>query len=146
MAEPLRNSGINFAIPSPSPRTTSPKRNRATTTTVDEPSLPPNRRPTTARTPKAPALKETTSFLFRGKNPLYSRHVIEERHDKMEIRCTQPGCKDMKYKEIDRAIHGTNNFKRHYQKFHPTIPLSDEEVKIQQKIGTHTLLLVAHCN
>src|ERR1700709_667646 len=79
----------------PLPELTSrtPKRSRASTTTIPEPTLPPAQRSTrTQQLYRAPALKPTTSYMFKGVHPLYSRHIIEERHDMMEIRCTQIGC------------------------------------------------------
>ena len=102
----------------------SPKRNRAPTVSNETPTLPPNRRR------KAPPLKPTNSFLFAGAHPLYSREVIEDHHDSMTIRCTQSGCKHPP-KVIKRALTGTNNYKVHYQKAHPGIPLSDKESKDQ---------------
>jgi len=52
------------------------KRPRAPITTAAKPTLPPNRR--TRAIWKAPALKSTNSYMFRGTYPLYTRHVIED--------------------------------------------------------------------
>ena len=120
LSQPIYDSRNTPLVPRPSP-----KRNRAPTASNNEaPTLPPIRRK------KAPPLKATNSFLFAGAHPLYSREVIEDRHDLMTIRCTQPGCKHPP-KVIKRALTGTNNYKVHYQKEHPGIPLSDKEVKDQ---------------
>lgn len=108
---------------------TSLKRNRASTTS-DTPTLPPHRRSKN----KAPKLKETSSFLFTGKNPLYTRHIIEERHDMMLIKCSQLGCTDFQPKVINRSLSGTNNYKRHYEKFHPGIPTSEKEVRAMKLV------------
>jgi hypothetical protein len=102
---------------------TSPKRNRAATASDSTAAtLPPNRR-------KAPKLKPTNSYLFAGISPLYTREVIEAHHDQMRICCAQPGCEDFTPKIINRSLSGTNNYKTHYQKYHPGIPLSAKEEK-----------------
>jgi hypothetical protein len=127
------------------PRETSPKRPRVTTgTATAQPTLPPNRRPRTAARWRAPALKSTQSYIFRGLHPLYTRHVMEERHDKITIKCTQDGCSFEKV--IDRTLHGTNNYKTHYRKHHTGIPISESEEKelLRQratKAGTQPTLL-----
>lgn len=123
---PLFNTLPRHPAPLQPRQDTSPKRNRAPTTS-DAPgavTLPPHRRPK-----KAPKLKETHSFLFAGKNPLYTRHVLEDQHDKMLIKCSQPGCHDFQPKIINRSLSGTNNYKAHYQKHHPGIALSEKEAK-----------------
>jgi hypothetical protein len=121
------------ATGSPTPlqprETAHPKRGRAPTTTSTEPTLPPHRRTHTAW--KAPALKPTGSFMFKGVHPLYSRHVLEDEHHKMEIRCTQPDCNHKK--KIDRILHGTNNYRTHYHKEHPGIPTSESDATAKLK-------------
>jgi hypothetical protein len=47
----------------------------------------------------------------------------------MQIRYTQPGCTSFKPKVINRSLSGTNNYKVHYQNYHPSIPLSAKEEK-----------------
>jgi hypothetical protein len=105
--------------PLPPRDTQSPKRPRAPTTTIPEPTLPPYRRPR-----KAP-LKDTSSYMFAGIHPLYSRHVLDEDHDMMEIRCTFVECTYSKV--IRRQLSGTNNYQIHYRKEHPGIPTTQEE-------------------
>jgi hypothetical protein len=90
--------------------------------------LPPYRR-------KAPKLKPTQSYLFTGISPLYSREIVEDQHDMMRIRCTQPGCTEFKPRIINRSLSGTNNYKVHYQNHHPAIPLSlKEETELKAAI------------
>jgi hypothetical protein len=102
---------------------TSPKRPRASTASDSLPATrPPARR-------KAPKIKPTSSYLFTGISPLYSREVVEDRHDMMQIRCTQPNCNTFTPKVINRSLSGTNNYKVHYQNHHPSIPLSAKEEK-----------------
>ena len=104
---------------------TSPKRGRAPTTSdTAQPSLPPHRRPAM----KAPKLKPTSSYMFKGLHPLYIQKVVENQHDHMSIHCSQPGC-SLAPKIINRSLSGTNNYKLHYQKYHPGIPLSEKEEK-----------------
>jgi hypothetical protein len=58
------------------PRETFPKRPRASTALASTaPTLPPHQRRTAARW-KAPALKPTNSYMFKGLHPLYTRQVI----------------------------------------------------------------------
>ena len=110
------------------PRETSPKRPRATTgTATAQPTLLPNRRPRTAARWRAPALKSTQSYIFRGLYPLYTRHVMEERYNKITIKCIQDGYSFEKV--IDRTFHGTNNYKTHYRKYYTGIPTSESEEK-----------------
>jgi hypothetical protein len=108
---------------------TSPKRNRAATASSSAlATLPPHRR-------KAPKIKPTASYLFAGISPLYSREVVEDQHDIIRIRCTQLGCLTFKLKIINRSLSRTNNYKGHYQKHHPGIPLSlKEEAEIKAAI------------
>jgi hypothetical protein len=121
-----------LALPPLTPRVESPsKRPRTNTSTNHEPTLPPHRRK------KAPKIKESNAFLFKGVHPLYSRHVIEERHDMMEVRCTQPNCIDFPYKEVNRSLNSTNNYKAHYQKYHPSIALNDRDK--QAKINAQAI-------
>ncbi|PMD40293.1 hypothetical protein L207DRAFT_565787 [Hyaloscypha variabilis F] len=94
------------------PRISPSKRTRALTAGAS-PTLPPNRRRRTAAAWKAPALKPTESYMFKGLCPLYTCHVVEEEHTKMEIRCTQPRCTHSR--KIDRILHGTNNYKIYYR-------------------------------
>jgi hypothetical protein len=68
--------------------------------------------------------------MFKGVHPLYSRHILEDEHHKMEIRCTQPDCTHKK--KIDR-IHGTNNYKAYYHKEHPGIPTSESDATAKLK-------------
>jgi hypothetical protein len=113
------------------PRETLPKRPRAlTASTSTALTLPPHRR-RTAATWKAPALKPTNSYMFKGLHPLYTRHVIEEEHTKMLIRCGQRDCDYNK--PIDRILYGTNNHKIHYRNKHPGIPTSVTKEKEQLK-------------
>jgi hypothetical protein len=103
---------------------TSPKRNRAGTASQSTTStLPPNR-----RAKRAPKLKPTNSYMFTGLHPLYTREVVEGQHDSMLIRCSQPGC-TLAPKIINRSLSGTNNYKHHYQKEHPGIPVTLKEEK-----------------
>jgi hypothetical protein len=53
------------------------------------PTLPPHQRRTAARW-KAPELKPTNSYMFKGLHPLYTRQVIKDEHTKMLIQCSQP--------------------------------------------------------
>jgi hypothetical protein len=46
-------------------------------------------------------------------------HIIEEQHDIMTIRCTQPGCPFEKV--INCSLTRTNNYKPHYKNEHPEI-------------------------
>jgi hypothetical protein len=103
------------------------KRNRAPTTSAPEPTLPPYRR--TRAIWKAPALKPTNSYMFKGVHPLYTRHVIEDRHEKMLIRCSQVDY--IFEKVIDRVLHGTNNFKSHYHRERKGIPTCESEAKLK---------------
>jgi len=81
---------------------------------------------------KAPKIKATLSYLFTGISPLYLREVIEGQYDMMRIRCSQPNCITFQPKIINRTLSGTNNYKSHYQKHHPGIPLSlKEEMEIK---------------
>ena len=64
--------------------------------------------------------------MFKGVYPLYSRHVLKDKHHKMEIRCTQPDY--IHKKKIDRILHGTNNYRTHYHKEHPGILTSESDV------------------
>jgi hypothetical protein len=63
--------------------------------------------------------------MFKGVHPLYSRHVLKDKHHKIEICCTQPDCTHKK--KIDRIIHDTNNYKAHYHKEHPGILASESD-------------------
>jgi hypothetical protein len=108
------------------PRISPLKRPRATTTS-NNPSLPLNRRIRTAAAWKAPALKLTRSYMFKGLHPLYSRHVLEDQYSKIEIRCTQPGCDHKRI--INRVLHGINNYKIYYRKNYSSIPTSKTEEK-----------------
>jgi hypothetical protein len=103
------------------PRQSPSKRPRAITTTASEPSLPPRRRPTR----RAPPLKSTTSFMFTGVYPLYSREIIQEQHNIITIRCTQPSCPFSKV--INHSLAGTNNYKAHYKNKHLNIPYIREQ-------------------
>ena len=57
--------------------------------------------------------------MFKGLHPLYTRHVMEERHDKIIIKCTQDGYNFEKV--IDRTLYGMNNYKTHYRKHYASI-------------------------
>jgi hypothetical protein len=58
------------------------------------PTLPPHYRVV----PKpAPKLKKTNMFIFQGLHPLFTRHVYNDDHSKMIVRCTYPGCSDRDY-------------------------------------------------
>ena len=110
------------------PRETSPKRPRATTSTATaQPTLPPNRRPRTAARWRAPALKSTQSYIFRGLYPLYTRHIIEERYNKITIKYIQDGYNFEKV--INHTFYRTNNYKTHYRKYYIGIPTSKLEEK-----------------
>jgi hypothetical protein len=103
---------------------------------IDEPTLPPLLRDMrTAHRFKAPALKLTGAFMFKGSNPLYTREVIEERHHMCLIRCSQPGCLHPA-KEVDRGLSGSNNYRTHYRNTHPGIPTSEngEQIAIAYKL------------
>ncbi|KAG4427718.1 hypothetical protein IFR05_016799, partial [Cadophora sp. M221] len=91
------------------PRETSPKRPRISTSNV-VPTLPPAYR-------RPPKIEATKAYMFKGLHPLYTRHNIknsERWHKYIEIRCGQPGCTSLEYKEIERNLSGTNNYKVHY--------------------------------
>ena len=113
-------TGLNFSrAPARDTTSASPsKRARVDIIGNDLPTLPPNPAPFT------PPLKPTTSYFFRGKQPLYTRYIIEGDYKKMEIRCGVPGYLSLLYKAIDRALSGTNNLKTHYRIEHPEIPTS----------------------
>jgi hypothetical protein len=53
---------------------------------------------------------------------------VEGQHDRMLIRCSQPGC-TLAPKIINRSRSGTNNYKHHYRKEHPGIPVTLKEEK-----------------
>lgn len=76
---------------------------------------------------KAPPIPPSKSFLFGGISPLYSRDIVEGVPTKMLIQCTQMGCTTFLPKIISRHLSGTNNFKPHYMKYHPHIPLSESD-------------------
>src|SRR3954470_9771555 len=63
-----------------------------------------------------PPLRPTNTFLFKSPNPFYSRHTLDDLSlaNKMRIKCTQKDCNYEKI--ISRSLHGTNNYKVHYQK------------------------------
>jgi hypothetical protein len=64
---------------------------------------------------------------------------MEERHDKIIIKCTQDGYNFEKV--IDRTFHGTNNYKTHYRKHHASIPtfkLEEKELLKQRAIKART--------
>lgn len=105
------------------PRDISPSKRARVASGSNTQTLPPYQRSQAQW--KAPALKPSHSYMFRGLHPLYTRHVVEERHHKMLIRCGQPNCEHEK--EIDRTISGTNNYKVHYRNNHPGIPVSETE-------------------
>jgi hypothetical protein len=69
--------------------------------------------------------------MFKGVHPLYTRHVIEDKHHKMLIQCNQIGCTYTK--EIDCALNGTNNHKTHYHKYHHSIPTCESEAKLKMQ-------------
>lgn len=126
-----RQIGLNFP-PITEQRTantsTSPsKRARADTAGNTLPTLP--RNPTLY----TPPLARTTSFFFKDKNPLYTRHIVEGSSSTMEIRCAQAGCNTLGYREIPRLLSGTTNLKTHYRNNHPTFATSKKEWKEQQK-------------
>ena len=102
------------SLPPLPPQTTLSSNHTRTNSSID---LPAHKRK------KAPSIKPSNAFLFKGMHPLYSRHAIDTRHDMMEIRCTQPNCRDFEYKEVNRSLNSTNNYKAHYRKFHPGIVL-----------------------
>lgn len=52
----------------------------------------------------------------------------------MLIKCSQLGCTDFQPKVINRSLSGTNNYKRHYEKFHPGIPTSEKEVRAMKLV------------
>ena len=68
--------------------------------------------------------------MFKGLYPLYSRHIIKDKHDKMEIRYTQINYTHSR--EIDYILHGINNYKIYYYNKHPRIPIS--EIKEKAKL------------
>jgi hypothetical protein len=103
---------------------TSPKRGRSDTTNH----LPAPRRPR-----RAPPLKPSNAFLFRGLHPYYNRTICEEKHDMMWVSCSQAGCTNYPRKLVNRSLVGTNNYKSHYQKFHPGIALNKKELKEQEE-------------
>jgi hypothetical protein len=114
------------SLPPFPPQTTLPSKHTRTNSPID---LPAHKRK------KAPSIKPSNAFLFKGMHPLYSRHAIDTRHDMMEIRCTQPNCRDFEYKEVNRSLNSTNNYKAHYMKFHPGIGLNerDQMAKVEAK-------------
>lgn len=57
--------------------------------------------------------------LFKGKQPLYTRCIIESKSSKMEVRYGQPGYITLSYKEVNRTLSGTTNSKAHYRNQHP---------------------------
>ncbi len=108
------------------PPNPSPKRNRAPTATDQNAStLPPNNRP---RVKKAPSLKPTNAFLFTGLHPLYTRTVYKPDYCMMWVFCSQLGCTNYERKLVNRSLAGTNNYKSHYLKYHPGVPLSQKEL------------------
>src|SRR5437763_5973281 len=111
--------------PIPRSKTSLPPRppKRSSDTPSTEFTLPPHRRK------KAPPLTPTNSFLFAGLQPLYNRAIIYDKPDKMVITCSQIGCITYPPKVINRVLSGTNNYKLHYQKEHPGVPLSAAEAK-----------------
>lgn len=110
------------------PRNVSPAKRAYSAVSLDVGLSLPVLRPT-----PVPALKETQSFMFTGRSPLYTRHIVKEKPLMMEIRCGQPGCIAFTPKVIPRILSGTNNYKTHYKKCHPLIPLSTQDVIDQQK-------------
>jgi hypothetical protein len=114
------------SLPPLPPRTTLPSKHTRTNSSIDLPAY---------KRKKAPSIKPSNAFLFKGMHPLYSRHAIDTRHDMMEIRCTQPNCRDFEYKEVNRSLNSTNNYKAHYRKFHPGIALNERDhiAKIEAK-------------
>ncbi|PMD11969.1 hypothetical protein NA56DRAFT_713673 [Hyaloscypha hepaticicola] len=78
-----------------------PKRSRALTTSIIEPTVPPYRR--TRVVWKALVLKPTNSYMFKGVYSLYTRYVIEDQYAKMLIRYSQPDCKYEKV--INRVLY-----------------------------------------
>jgi hypothetical protein len=89
--------------------------------------------PPLARRRHAPPLKSTNSFLFTGLHPLYRREVIHDQHDYIKIYYNQPGCTDFEPRVINRTLSSTNNYKPHYRKYHPDIPLLIGEVAARRK-------------
>ncbi|KUJ10866.1 uncharacterized protein LY89DRAFT_251644 [Mollisia scopiformis] len=104
---------------------TSLKRGRAPTRSDEnQPTLPPHARPKK----KCPPLKPSGAFMFKGTNPLYVRTTFEPDHTKMTISCGYPGCHDFPPKLVDRGLQSTNNYRSHYKKYHPRVPVTAVEV------------------
>ena len=122
-----RQTGLYFPrvtdIESATTRENTPpsKRVRANTAGTTLPILPPDPVPFT------PPLKPSSSFFFRAKDPLYTRHVIKGNAYIMEIRYTQPSCESLGYRQIPRLLTGTTNLKTHYRNHYPGIPTSEVE-------------------
>ena len=51
----------------------------------------------------------------------------------MWVSCSQAGCTNYPQKLVNRSLVGTNNYKSHYQKFHPGIALNKKELKEQEE-------------
>jgi hypothetical protein len=94
--------------------------------------------PALPRQQRAPPLKPTDSWMFKGLHPMYTRHIIQDKPAMMEIRCGQLGCTEFKPKEIKRVLSGTNNWKTHYKKCHSLIATSEadylEQLKQQERL------------
>lgn len=69
--------------------------------------------------------------MFKGLYPLYSRYIIKDKHNKIEIQCTQQGY--VYYKIIDRILYSTNNYKIYYYNYYKGILTSKSEEKVQIK-------------
>lgn len=119
-------------LPPRSPPESSLKRARADMST-EEPTLPLRKKA------KIPPLPESHAYLFTGLHPKYRREIDTEDPDKMYIYCTQPRCQ-MKPKHQSRHLAGTNNFKPHYLKYHPAIPVSKEQERAMMKAKGDTLI------
>ena len=94
------------------------KRNRALTTSKQIALI----LPLACKLKKALKLKLTNSFIFTRLHLLYIREVVKSQHDKMLIRCSQLGY-TLTLKIINYSLSSTNNYKVHYQNFHPKVPL-----------------------
>lgn len=74
-------------------------------------------------------LKPTNSYIFASIYLLYNREVIDNNYNIMTIRCTFSGYSIFKPKIISRTLNSTNNYKDHYLKKHPGIPLTKVKAK-----------------
>lgn len=64
---------------------------------------------------------------------MYRREIIKGDNEKMTIYCTVPGCTTFPPKIINRSLSGTNNYKKHYNKWHPGVPCCKEDEDLMEQ-------------